>query len=378
MRFCDDLDGGSEAGGAGISWTSRAMKRINIYANGSPIHSRVIEFLLTRHQDEQNIVINYRGMRFHTDQPVGQFYCAAEELLNERDHVKQFVDSLGDLSDARVHLFVAHSNYLLCKLHAARRMGPISYIEDGIGTYAALVDDALGTDFFDSAMSVDVTRTRPKTWRESLLAGLPPGIGRLVLAVANCTWNRNRALAIDLFTIALRKHDVFFDFSSPAYRHIYLTIPKFPGRSCVPVPLTIATPIRTSSAKLLVLIPPKTIIGESCFAAFAEAMLRLAHARPSCRFDYKSHPSDTAHADYHLLMRHDALQGDMITVESNNETAIVAYELGYGGLVCFDSSATLYATAFLSERGFDCIDLCLEMTGREPYGVRLSTQLAKM
>jgi hypothetical protein len=356
------------------------MRTINIYSNGSPIHSRVIEFLLERSTADENVVINFRGMRMVAEKPVTQFHCDNEEYLNERAYVKHVFDFLNlDIAGGdRVNLYVSHSNYLLCKIHFALGLGSYSYIEDGIGTYSALIDDAKGTGYFAAAIGTDVSRSAKRSLIGCVSSLLPGFIRGFSLALAKRTWNIARTLSINLFTLALRNNEVFFDFSHQAYCNIYLTISKFPHVKSVAVPLLVSPAAVNADALFLVLIPPPKIIGMEFFSRFVTELTNLKRKVPARVFEYKSHPSDTENVGYHNIIDNDELSGKLITVNANNETAVVAYELGYKGLICFDSSATMYAMSFLPKDEFECIDLCKEMTGREGFAVRIANELATL
>lgn len=356
------------------------MRTINIYSNGSPIHSRTIEYLLGQSTADENIVINYRGMRMTTIRKVTGFYCKNEEYLNERSHVKSIFDYINtnNEGDVRINLYIAHSNYLICKVHSALRLGSYSYIEDGIGTYAALIDASKGTEYFASAMSTDVTRSIRKTLRELILSNLPDFFRSWALIFAKRTWTSQRMLSMNLFAIALRKNDVFFDWIGAEYHNVYLAISKFPALKSFQVPLVISPPKIRADRRYLVLIPPQKIIGVKYFDRFVDALLGLRNTKIDFQLDYKSHPSDTEGIDYKsIIAKNRDLRGELLTFSSNNETAIVAYEMGYKGLICYDSSATLYAMSFLPPSEFECIDLCEVITGREPYGVTLANELMR-
>jgi hypothetical protein len=346
------------------------MKKINIYVNGSPIHSKVISYLIDNIAADESIVINNRGMRFHLKDRVTEFNCAEDEYLSDRKHINDFFNYIQSKygHDIKINLFTPHTNYLLAKIHSHMRMGVYNYIEDGVGTYAAILDEITGSNYFASAMAVDVRggaqTLNPLRITKGLLVSFFYDIGT---ELACQLWRFSRMLSIDLFALFIRTKENYFNFQAPLYGNFYLSKGNFPSLRSVFIPTNLEHPKNVLDYKYLVLIPPRALIGNDFFLKFANEISVFLKKNPTFIFDYKLHPINKNKEDLDVLIKNGAPEGDVIEVNSSNETAFWAYEAGYGGIICYDSSASLYASWFLSPFKFSCFDMCSNVTGRDAF-----------
>jgi hypothetical protein len=353
------------------------MKTVHVYSNGSPIHSKVISHLLERSTADENVVINSRGMRFTAPRPVTEFSCPDEEYLLGRRWVGKVFDHIERAHgrDVVIHLFINHTSYLLPKIHHAMRMGPYSYIEDGTGTYATLIDARRGTRLFAAALAADVSSPKDLRGLARFRARVAQPLRRLGRAMAIATFHRWRWLSVNLFALSVRQELNYFDFRDPAYAGIYLTTPTFPELKGIHVPLDVVPPARRRPDTFLVLLPPRKLVGDDHFFRFSAALRAMRARHPERIFAYKSHPSDVHDADWTTILADGAPAGEIVHVHSRGETALWAYEDGYAGIVCLDSSATFYARTFLPPSEFECLDLSQEVAGREGFAERVAREL---
>lgn len=346
------------------------MKKINIYANGSPIQSKVVSYLIDNTAADEHIVINNRGMSFYSKCLITEFNCSEEEYLNGRKHIVDLLNyiQLNYGYDIQINLYLPHTNCLLAKIHSFLRMGTYNYIEDGIGTYAAILDEVTGSNYFASALAVDVrgsARTfNPLKILRSQFIRFFYGIG---IELSRKLWRFSRVISINLFAVLIRSKDNYFNFHDSFYGNLYISIGNFPSLNSVLIPTNLAHPQNIVSNKYLVLIPPRALIGNDYFLKFAHEISDLVKKNPTFTLEYKAHPIDKNKEDYDILIGNGAPKGNVVVVESVNETAIWAYETGYAGIICFDSSASLYANLFLSPFKFSCFDMCKNITGRDAF-----------
>lgn len=350
---------------------------INIFANGSPLHASVINSAL-KSVEGRKIIINFRGMKTAFVEADELFTCEGEEFLNGlggvHEIVKRIYKTHGFSKSYKLH--ISHSEYLLARYHIAVG-GEVVYIDDGNGTYAAILDRLDGSRLFAETVLQDKLFKTPwldKNLQHAITASFISQIFTYGSRVSNIF---SPYFALVILAISRRLIRTYFEIDEKKKFNFLLLIDAFPDVPyCKSIDIIGRLQKNRISSKILIMLPPIKITGEELFKRFCESIIICPEFTVSEKIDIKCHPADDVKCVFKKFCEFTNLEACVVDNTTKLETAYWALEEGYKRVFCFNTSSTIYGASVFGEGASGkWIDMYKLVTGNDSLSDKVLSKI---
>lgn len=342
--------------------SSENADRLHIYINSSPVQACIIHDLLKTNL-EARVLIQCRGMTTKFSEVDKEYSCHDESMINSRKIVFDLITNLKAVQSNIKYwtIYASHGDSLLARIVCAAG-GRIYYIDDGLGTYAALAD------YLNNGKSFKKLLLHDKQFKIPLL-----DINLNYLGKRHWIEGLFRCL-IFIIKINLPASILFAAFSRNLYKQYFRFEPKLKWQMKLlynpflrlknientEVPLASITSKRD---RALVLLPPYLQTEPTHFLSFLEAASKIC-ATKNYKYVYiKIHPADTK--TVFSMDFNDFFPDRLVRASINTptEVSIWAYNHNFRQVIVFNTSSTFYARKIIKSDYFTWTDLYQTITG---------------
>ena len=326
------------------------MKKVNLLVNSSPITNIIIKKIVAENKLENLIIVSIRCdkgvLNINNDL---EFYSKDTDLVSGCSEISTIFHGIFEKFGKNIELeaYIGHGGWLLSELlYFLPFVNKINYIEEGLGTYIGVLDflnkNKAISDYF---RKTTYSKCEKKSCKTKIIIAVSQFIP-LFSGMSKFLWKFG---FLDTSILLFKIHRIsiassFFGEIDNRKTGVFYTTTQLSNlkRNCL-VQLNIVHPI-VKEKKILILLPPPAHINLKGCKKFFEKIEYIIALLKDVSFYYKSHPGDTEKKLSQSLNKY--FGGKICQIDDkfvDNETAVWAHEMGYTGLICYQSAAFFYA-----------------------------------
>ena len=344
--------------------------------SGSPVHAYVISRLLGE-REIRSIIIQFRGMSSVFPGEHETYSCPDESLLSARIQVLRMVERFRAIEpDPRNWaIFTSHGDSLLARIVCAAG-GRIHYVDDGLGTYASLIDRPHDGTLFQKLLLMDLTFKKPLLDRNLRYLSRRPLTERVLNSLIGFFVGVSPRVAVFIGAVSRRLYKQYFRFDESSDWTVELICDVFKrDRNVRHCPVTVSPPVANGGRKALVLLPPFEQTDATSYDRFMRAAAQICDEKRYDAVRIKPHPCDAARE-----LQTDAFDAlaatiDVVDFSLPMETSVWAYGEGFAEVICFNTSSTFYHSMLFSASDVVWTDLFEAITGERSASDVVSSAL---
>lgn len=343
--------------------SGESAARLHIYINSSPVQASIIHELLTTDL-QTTVLIQCRGMTTQFSGIDREYICHDESLINSRKIVYSIVSELLAYQNNMEYwtIYASHGDSLLARIVFAAG-GIIHYVDDGLGTYAALADFFNDGDAFKTLLLQDNRFTKPLLDRRLNYLVKPHWIEGLIYTYLRLSLQISLPLTIIFAAISRNLFKQYFRFDSDSHWRMKLLHNPFILMNNIEK-TNISLVSRTIERdRVLILLPPYFQTDPVHFTDFLKAASQICRLKKYKYIYIKLHPADSR-TDFPMdISKFFQKKITQIDINSPTDISIWAYNHNFQQVIVFNTSSTFYAKKLIKSDYFIWTDLYEAVTG---------------
>ena len=341
----------------------KSVGGLSIYINNSPVQAFIINDII-KNNSKFNIIINSRGMETKFPNSDKEFRCKDESLINSRYIVKNLIIDLKNINKnfRDWTLYSSHGDSLLARIICAAG-GKIHYIDDGLGTYAALADFVNKRKIFKKFLLEDKQFERPMLDRHLNYLHISHAIEKLINKILKIAVKFNLGVALFGAAVSKRLYKQYFRFDSEYKWKMNLLYKPFPFLENIEITNISLNEQSSVMSRVLILLPPYLQTDPKHFEFFLQAASRICRNRKYKYIYVKKHPADSFLNFPTKIQNYFSKKIKQIDIKNPVELSIWAYNNKFQEVVVFNTSSTFFAKKLINSEFFIWTDLYESVTG---------------